>query len=102
MTTTERNSSNLAVKTTEEDEEGKQEVTANLAGAKEISMDAPVLVAFSELQEILTLREEQRTALKAVVVVVSMCKTTTSSADMISHRTTLTGSVGCKIPDWPA
>lgn len=46
MTTAERNSSKLTVKTTKEDEGGKQEVTASLAGSKEIVMDTPVVGGF--------------------------------------------------------
>lgn len=50
-------------------EDGKeiQEVTANLAAAKGISIDAALVAVLSELHGIFTFNEEQRIALKTLL-----------------------------------
>lgn len=61
MSKAEGDGCNLPLKSTEEEEEEIQEATASLADAKEISADAAVGAVLSEL---ITLKEEQRTAVK--------------------------------------
>lgn len=51
---------NCPWKEPEEDKQDKQEVTAGLAAAKEISIDAAVEADISEVDAIFTLREEER------------------------------------------